>query len=172
MAMTNSLKADEESYQSSFLEKLREYVFLSELLQEAWLRRHREIDILRCEVDSSGYDLVLQCGDTSRHIQLKSSRNGAKTARQTVNVKLADKPGGCIIWLIHDDSDGSVGLQYRFFGRGPKERLDLGDKVGKHSKGNAQGEKLSRPNTRVIGINKFDKPVRVDELFDKLFPNA
>ena len=161
-----------ESVNSSFLEKLREYVFLSEILKEAWFNRRLTVDVMRAEVDNSGYDLALECGGTLRFIQLKSSRVGSKTAEQKVNLKLADKPGGCVIWLFQNESDASVELKYRFFGRSPDEPPELGERVGKHTKGNAEGEKLPRLNTRIIGIGKFDKPVSANELFDKLFPNS
>lgn len=162
---------NDSSSNSSFLEKLREYVFLSEILKEAWFSRELTVDVLRAEVDNSGYDLALECEGTIRFIQLKSSWVGSKTATQKVNVKLAEKPGGCVIWLFQDDSDHSVELKYRFFGGGPGEPPELGEKVGKHTKGNAEGEKLLRPNTRIIGIGKFDKPVNANQLFEKLFPN-
>ena len=164
------MSTKEESSNSTFLEKLREYVFLSEILQEAWVRRHQTVDILRAEVDSSGYDLVLECAGIRRYIQLKSSRADAKTSRQTVNVKLAEKAGGCIIWLFDSDSDDSVKLEYGFFGGEPGKRLELGAKVGKHTKSTAQGVKTERPNTRVVNKGQFDKPVPVSKLFDKLFP--
>jgi hypothetical protein len=43
---------------SSYREQLVEYLFLSELLQDAWLRRNQRIDVLRSDVDGAGYDLV------------------------------------------------------------------------------------------------------------------
>ena len=87
-----------ESAQSAFLEKPREYVFLSEIMQEAWVRRSETtIDLLRPDVDSAGFDLVPECNSLRRYIQLKSSRSEIKTARQTVNARLAEKPGGCIV---------------------------------------------------------------------------
>ncbi len=36
-----------------FREKLLEHVFVSELLQEAWLNRHQTVEVLRSEVDAS-----------------------------------------------------------------------------------------------------------------------
>lgn len=130
------------------------------------------IDILRPDVDNSGYDLVLQCGAVSRYIQIKSSKKGAKTSQQTVNANLADKLGGCIIWMFQDDSCDSVNLTYRFFGGCPSEHPYLGNKTGKRNKGNAQGEKAARPDTRVVSKGRFDKPVCIAGLFDKLFPDV
>ena len=75
--MTTSL----ESLQSSYVEKLREHVFLAEVLQEAWLRHGLPVSVLRSKVDSFGYDLVLECDGRTRHIQLKSSKWDATTSR-------------------------------------------------------------------------------------------
>ena len=51
---------DETDYtQSSFRENLFEHIFISEILQEAWVKRRQVIDVLRSEVDSSGYDFGL-----------------------------------------------------------------------------------------------------------------
>ena len=159
-----------DSLESSFRESLLEHVFLSELLQESWLRRERVVDILRPDVDRAGYDLVLECGGVSRYIQLKTSRLDAKTNRQTVNAKLADKLGGCVIWLFFDAKAGRVELEYRFFGGGPREKPNLGSKTGKHSKANAKGMKAERANTRQINRGDFVKLSGVGELIDKLFP--
>ena len=63
-------------------------------------------------------------------------------------------------------------LDYRFFGGSPGECTDLGNMVGKHTKGNAQGDKTERPNTRVIAKSSFGELTSVSELFDKLFPSS
>ena len=160
----------DESLQSGFLEKLREYVFLSEILKEAWFKRQLTVDVLRAEVDNAGYDLALECGGTLRYIQLKSSRSDAKTSRQTVNAKLSDKPGGCIIWIFQDSGDGHH--SYRFFGGSPTEKPCLGNTVGKHAKANASGVKAERPNTRIISRSQFEPMDSVSDLFDRLFPES
>lgn len=159
-----------ESANSRFLEKLREYVFLSEILQEAWLRRNLTVDVLRPDVDNAGYDLVLQCGKDCRYIQLRSSKRGARTGQQTLNVNLAQKLGGCVIWMFETGSSDSVDLEYRFLGGGPNDFPNLGDKTGKSTKANANGVKSERINTRTVKKNEFDEPVDIAGLFDKLFP--
>ncbi len=42
-------------------------------------------------------------------------------------------------------------------------------KVAKHTKGNAQGVKLERPNVRVIPRNRFESILTIEELALKLF---
>lgn len=155
--------------ESSFREKLLEHVFVSELLQEAWLGRGRTLEVLRSEVDASGYDLVLECGGIIRYVQLKGSRADARTSRQTVNVKLADKPNGCVIWLQYEQKPEShrIELQYLFFGELPEQRLpSLSQyKIGRHTR----GSKAERPNTRVIPKSDFKRISSIGDLMDRLF---
>ena len=163
---------DLASLESSYQEKLTEYVFLSELLQESWLVRKQQIAVMRPDVDNAGYDLVLECAGVIRHIQLKSSRWDAKTSQQGVNAKLGDIPGGCVIWLFHENNGRRIKLKYQFFGGTPGEQPDLGNKVGKHTKSNAQGVKTPRPNRRVLNKGQFEPVDGVGQLIDKLFPKS
>ena len=163
--MTN--KSEFEYKESSFREKMLEHVFLSELLQYAW-RQEQTIDVLRSEVDNSGHDLVLDWRGVRRYIQLKSSKSNTKKRTQIVNAKLADKPGGCVIWLFYEDDGERVSLEYRFFGGSPIELPDLGCKRGKHTKRNAQEVKTERENTRKISRSKFTKFSGIGELINTL----
>lgn len=166
-----------DSRESSFREKLLEHVFVSELLQEAWLNRKPQmVEVLRSEVDSSGYDLVLECNGVVRHVQLKSSRDGAKTSRQNVNVKLAKKPCGCVVWLNFAEAGTPkrVKLSYLFFGGRPGEPLCddetlRGFQITKHTKGDATGHKAERPGSRVVPKSAFTKIASTRELLEKLF---
>ena len=136
--------------ESSFREKMLEHIFLSKLLQEVW-RRRNTIDIataaiLRTEVDNVGYDLLFECETVSRYIQLKSSRYNSKKRTQTVNAKIGNKPGGCIIWLFYsEDGEGSVALKYLFSGKCSTQCPDLGNKIGRRPTPNSQGDKPERP---------------------------
>ncbi len=163
--------------QSSFRENLLEHIFIAEVLQEAWCRRRQVIEVLRSEVDDSGYDVVLVSGASTRHIQLKSSREGAKTAEQTINIRLAERPGGCVVWLFftEDRTAGKLRLRYEFFGGGPEQKLPLDErrhKVGKHTKANARGVFLERPMTRVIPRRDFVRLDGTAALLAKLFGHA
>jgi hypothetical protein len=46
--------------ESSARENLIEHVFLGELLRGLWRRNVRDLEVLRPEVDSGGYDLALE----------------------------------------------------------------------------------------------------------------
>src|SRR6267154_3380831 len=88
--------------ESSAREKLVEHVFLGELLRGLWRRDIRDLEILRPEVDSGGYDLALECRGLIRHVQLKSSHRDARRVEITANVKLVDRPSACILWIYFD----------------------------------------------------------------------
>ena len=163
------MTTDADFLHSSFREKLLEHVFVAELLQEVWLGNRQMVEVLRSEVDNSGYDLLLDRGGVIRYVQLKSSRSGAKTSRQTVNNNLADKPGGCVIWLVFQECNQRVKLEYLVFPDDPCGRPDLGTKVGRHTKANATGYKAARPNTRVILKSRFIKKQTTSDLVSWLF---
>jgi hypothetical protein len=66
--------ADPSHYaDSGARENLIEHVFLGELLRGPWRKNVRDLEVLRPEVDSSGYDLALEFKGVTRHVQLKSS---------------------------------------------------------------------------------------------------
>jgi len=153
---------------SSLREQYIEYGFLADLCREMW-RRGMAVDVLHCHTDRSGYDVVLEADGLQRHVQLKSSFEGAKTARQKINVRLAGKPSGCIIW-IRFDAETLDQTSYLWFGGDPGAPLpDIGDRVAKHSKGDRAGTKAERPDIRVINRGQFSRLETMAELADRLF---
>ena len=78
--------------ESSARENLIEHVFLGELLRGLWRKNVRDLEVLRPEVDSGGYDLALEFRGLTRHVQLKSSYRGAQRADVTASVKLLERP--------------------------------------------------------------------------------
>ena len=150
---------DDDFRDSSFREKMLEHIFVAELLQESWLVHGQTTEVLRPEVDNAGYDLVLECGGIRRYIQLKGSRLGGRAKGKDVNPKLAEKRGGCVVWIFYEEVEGRATLHYRFFGQGPTEYLDLGDKKG-------------RGNARRLNKGRFETSTDVVQLFDKLFPGV
>ncbi len=169
-----STETDENTFRkSAFYEQLVEHVFISEVLQEAWYRFGHTVEVLRAEVDASGYDVVLECNGFLRHVQLKTSRVGGKTARQNVNIALARKPSGCVIWIIREEdrSKYRMRLSYRFFGAEAGSPLPPLDdyKTAKHTKGNKHGVKSVRRAIRVVPIRYFTKINTTTELVARLF---
>lgn len=155
-------------------EKLLETVFLADLLQHCWFDRAEVVDVMHSSVDAFGYDLALECGDVLRHVQLKSRRPESTTRDVKVNIELARRPSGCVIWLEWSQdmqSNGRVHLDYWWFGGEPGQPIpDLGDRIARHSKGDATGKKKERPNIRLVGKKRFDLlEGGVEELAVRLF---
>jgi hypothetical protein len=74
--------ADEtHSTHSNLRESVIEHLFLGELSRTLWCQGKRDIEILRSEVDNSGYDVVVGCNGIMRYIQLKSSYASARTSK-------------------------------------------------------------------------------------------
>lgn len=166
--------ADENTYRkSAFYEQLVEHVFISEVLQELWYRFGQTVEVLRSEVDASGYDVVFECNGIVRHVQLKTSKVGGKTARQKINVALAEKPSGCVVWIIREEDQATcrMTLSYRFFGNNAGSPLPcLADyPPAKHTKGNKDGLKAERPAIRVVPIRDFAKINTTTDLVTRLF---
>ena len=71
-ATRSNQRVDERQFRSSsHREKVVEHVFLGELLRHLWVARIAGVQVLKPEVDASGYDLVLSLGKVIRHVQLK-----------------------------------------------------------------------------------------------------
>lgn len=148
---------------SATVEKLMEHIFLSEVLQECWFKRRQVVEVLRAEVDAAGYDLVLQAGESVRHVQLKASRRDAKTSRQTINRKLSTREGGCVVWITYDvdDDRGRVELRYRWWDSRTKQ---LPITVGRNPHTGKE-----RPNTAVLKRSDFDPVDDTTTLVERLF---
>lgn len=165
--------ADQAYLKSLFYEQLVEHVFVSQVLQEAWYRFGQTVEVLRSEVDSAGHDVVFECNGILRYVQLKTSKADAETRGQKVNLALASKPGGCIVWLIrHEDGlSFRVRLTYLFFGGKPGQNLPSlkGFEVARHTKANAQGKKAERPAIRVVPRKCFEVINSTKDLVECLF---
>jgi hypothetical protein len=101
---------------------------------------------------------------------LKSSHVGSTTANIKVNIALAPKPNGCVIWMLFDPADLAF-RSFLWFGGEPNEPLPSldGFKIGRHSKGNATGEKIERPNIRVVPKGRFEPLATIGEVVERLF---
>lgn len=169
----DSIATEDTSRKSAFYEQLVEHVFISEILQEAWYRFGQTVEVLRSEVDASGYDVVFECNGILRHVQLKTSKVGGKTARQKINLALTLKPSGCVVWIIReeDTTNHRMSLTYRFFGNEPGKPLPslAHYPIAKHTKGNKHGLKAERPSIRDVPIRDFKKVATTNELVAHLF---
>lgn len=155
---------------SSYREKLIEHLFIGEILKLSWQKHDCGLEVAKPEVDNSGYDVIAECYGIVRHIQLKSSHIESSTTQQKVHIKLADKPSGCMVWVIFDD-ESLMFDHFLFYGAQAGDPLPSIDtlKIAKHTKGNKDGVKAERPNIRIINKGQFDVIRTVDELYNKLF---
>ena len=160
----------EHSHQSSHLEALLEHLFLGSLLRTLWCAGPVSVEVIKPLVDDAGYDVVLEAKGVVRHIQLKSSFRGSKTARQKVHLRLADKPSGCVIWIRFDPKTMELG-PFLWFGSGPGKPLpDLKKfKVARHTKGDAAGHKAERPMHRVVPKGQFETLNTINDVVEALF---
>ena len=168
-ARTNDRRS-QHTHQSSFREKLIEHLLIGELLKHSWRNGDCGLEISRPEVDRAGYDLVAENGRCLRHIQLKGARKEATTATQDVQLALAEKPSGCVVWAFLDDDSLNLG-PFLFFGGGPGQPLpDLNSfEKSKHARADASGVRRVRPNLRVVPKGHFRRLETIEELWRTLF---
>jgi hypothetical protein len=164
------MKPTAHSLLSSYREALLEHLFIGELLRLLWTCGPVVAEVMKPQVDDAGYDMVVECNGVTRHIQLKSSFSGSKTARQKVHLKLGEKPSGCVIWIMFDPQTLGLG-PFRWFGGTPGEPLpDLQKfRVARHTKGDATGYKAERPMLRLIPKGSFRNVDSIAELVELLF---
>jgi hypothetical protein len=149
-------------------EKVFEHLFLGDLTR-ALLKAGRRCEVLRAEYDGAGYDLVLEADGILRHAQLKAMRADGKRAHVDINVELAAKPSGCVIWMLVDPETFTT-TRYRWFGGAPGEPLPpLGDRAVRHTKADSQGLKAERPGLRQLARSRFDAVGTTDALLNRLF---
>ena len=161
---------DERQFKSSsHREKVVEHVFLGELLRHLWVARIAGVQVLKPEVDASGYDLVLSLGKVIRHVQLKASMLKSSTQSQPIHASLAEHPSGCVVWIVLNDDLSFAG--FRWYGAWPGESLPALTrfKRAKHSRANAQGEKKEREHTWTVPKKAFDAVPDMAGLVEKLF---
>jgi len=159
---------EKHSLYSTLRENIIEHLLTGEVLRRLWEWGIVDAEILKSEFDAGGYDLVLSCKHVTRHIQLKVGRLGGSRDAVSVNLRLADKPSGCVVWIMVDDD-----LHWRhflWFGGQPGESLpDISAmKVAKHAKGTAEGVKNERPNHRLIKRSQFVALGNLDALLFQL----
>lgn len=155
---------------SSFREKLIEHLLIGEFLKLSWVSGDCELEISKPEVDNSGYDIIAEAKGVVRHIQLKASYIGGKTARQKVHTRLATKPSGCVVWTYFDEDTLRLG-PFLFFGGPPGSPLPslAGARVACHTKGNKDGFKAERASIRELNKGQFEVFQTIEALYSALF---
>jgi hypothetical protein len=162
-------KSSPHSLDSSLREQAVGHLFLGQLLAHMWCTDARDIEVLKAEVDRSGYDVVLESRGIIRHVQLKSRFRGSTVSEIDVSTKLLGKPGGCVIWIEFDPGSFELQKFYWFGGPAGAALPDLGDRISRHSKGNSSGEKNERPVHRVVTKGRFMALTSIQEVAKNLF---
>lgn len=155
---------------STYRESVLEHLFIGEVMTYCWRERLPRIEILKSQVDNAGYDVVLEANGIMRHVQLKSWHVGAATPGVNINVELANKPSGCVVWMFVDP--GTLeSSHFLWFGEGPGESLASLDtfKTSTHNKRNAQGVKTERPSNRYVTRRFFTLLPMIEAVVVKLF---
>jgi hypothetical protein len=160
----------DHSEHSKLRELIVEHLFIGEALRKFWRCRITDIEVLRSEIDSFGYDLVMSRGEIIRHIQLKTVKADGKADEVKVSLKLMKKPSGCIVWIVVDPTTLKM-ESFLWFGNAPGEPLpDIADlKVAIHTKGDARGKKKERKDHRFLKRSRFEKVKTLDDVLTKLF---
>jgi hypothetical protein len=153
-------------------ERILEHVFVGDMLRRLWQLGNTGVEVLRSEFDRGGYDLVVAFGKIVRHIQFKSSLVSSSTAEQSISLRLAEKPSGCVVWVVVN-ADLSFS-HFLWFGGAPGEPLpgvhDL--KIARHARANAQGFKAERPDHRRVSKARFERLNSLDDVLARLFGAA
>ncbi|MDR2481554.1 MAG: hypothetical protein LBD07_04595 [Spirochaetaceae bacterium] len=157
------------STKSVFFEKLIEHRFIADMMMYGWFLHEKEIKILRSEIDSSGYDIVIDCENVYRHIQLKTSEHTSKRSSQKVNTTLLNKKNPCIIWILYNYNTKKRDFDFRYLFWGSDIDGDLPD-IKKYSivKTNSKKNEKAIPHIRNIPKGHFVEMHSCD-LFNKLF---
>ena len=150
-------------------EKVVEHIFLAELSRSLLLDLAMPFEVLRSEFDAFGYDVVIDANGVLRHVQLKATTAAGARAHVDVQVALADKPGGCVVWMFVDPATLRLG-PFLWFGGAPGERLpSLGERGVKHTRGDASGEKKVRAGLRRLPKGLFARFETMQELALAMF---
>lgn len=154
---------------SSLRERVIEHLFVGDMLRTLWRQGRRDVEVLHAEVDLAGYDIVVECGGTMRHVQFKSSYRGAKTREVKVHVNLSAKPCGCVVWVMFDPATLELG-PFRWLGGAPGQRMaQLGDRIARHTKADSRGTKAKRPSHRVVAKSAFKELATMEDVTAALF---
>lgn len=150
-------------------EKAAEHIFLGELSRRLLATVGQGPEILRAEHDSFGYDVVLEFAGVIRHVQFKLMRKGGRNADVGVKTALAAKPGGCVLWIILDETDFSLGPFGWLGGRVGEPLPDLGEKPVFHTKRDSEGRRGVRPGLRALGRKRFTWLTDIDDVIEAMF---
>jgi hypothetical protein len=162
-----SMESDAHFRQSTLRERIVEHVFIGDALRLFWRRGITDVEVLRSEFDAHDYDLVMARGRIVRHIQFKTGTK--KPAKVSVAQALADKPSGCVIFIMIAPTL-ELGPFY-WFGADPGLPLPeiAGFRNPRRATHNKAGERPLRPNHREVAATHFSIVPSFPGILEKLF---
>lgn len=153
--------------QSTLRERIVEHVFIGEALRLFWQRGITDVEVLRSEFDAHGYDLVMARGLIVRHIQFKTGTK--KPVKVSVAQALADKPSGCVIFIMVTP-ELDLGPFYWFGAEPGKPLADIAEfRNPRRATHNKAGERPLRQNHKEIAAAKFLLIPSFVSILEKLF---
>lgn len=163
--------AERHAVHSVLRERIVEHLFIGHALQRLWQRGIADVEVLRSDFDAGGYDLVMVSGKVVRHIQFKTVTAGGKATSVTANLKLTDKPSGCILCVVVTPSLAFEANTYLWLGEAPGMPLTSirSGRIGRLTRANAHGIKPERPGHRVLALRKFVPLGSLDAVLERLF---
>lgn len=156
------------STHSVLRERIVEHIFVGQALKKFWKKGITDVEVLRSEFDAHGYDLVMSRGLVVRHIQFKTGLRD-KPANVSVGQLLANKPGGCVVWIC---VSRNLDLKhFWFFGGDPGDPLPVLDQFDnpKRIGRNAEGQRPRRRNHHAVPVREFRRLHSLDDLLKVLF---
>lgn len=150
-------------------EKVIEHAFLAELSRSLLLDLAMPFEVLRSEFDAFGYDVAIEANRVMRHVQLKATVATGSRAHVDVQLALADKPGGCVVWVFVDRETLRLG-PFLWFGGEPGFPLPpLGDRAVRHTRGDSEGTKKVRAGLRRLPRGSFTRFDAIGDLAMAMF---
>ncbi|HXC57087.1 MAG TPA: hypothetical protein VNU97_17435 [Rhizomicrobium sp.] len=159
------MTAEVHYQKSSLREKIIEHVFIGEALRMLWRKDIVDVEILRSEFDAFGYDLVVERGGITRHVQLKAGIGVPSNIG--VSEALMRKRSGCVIYV--QISDGLDLGPYYWFGD-PDTPLSsiMTYPLLKRTTPNSAGIRPERKGHRNVARKAFNGPFDLQQILAKL----
>lgn len=154
---------------SSTREKILEHRFVAEVTASLWRAGRFDFAVSHSEVDNSGYDVIIEVGIVTRHIQLKAMQTGGARRDFGLQVRLAEKPSACAVLMLHDPRSLEISQWRLFAGLPGKPIPPLGERTVRHTKGDRTGFKAERPALRNVSLTSFELMSDMDDLVQRLF---
>lgn len=159
-----------------------EHLFLGELLRQLWVKGVRDLEVLKPQVDDAGYDLVLvrrlatversaSARFVTRYVQLKASGSMAKTSSVTLHRRLAEREGGCLVWVLFDGEFHPENFKFRWYGGEPSSPPVESTASDLRPARNPRS-KTERKAVYSVPRSAFEGQLNWDELLERLFPGA